>query len=297
MTSSATDAPLIRARALPLPVDGRGDERRERRDNSRASGAQTLAKGLMLLELVAQMQGSRGVGLLELARTLAWNKSTTHRLLATLLAHGYVKQDEESGRYRLGLKAFQVGAAFTRDLELRQEAAPVLTALKSRTEQGISLVVLEPATREVVFIDRVEGTHPLRMHTYVGMRFPANCTASGKAIMAYLPEADLAPLLAGGLLGQTAASLTAAPAIRAELPMIRARGYATDDEENAEGIRCVAAPIFDHTGRAMAAISISGPAVQIPTTLFPELGPIVRDAADGVSRRLGFRGERDPGGR
>jgi DNA-binding IclR family transcriptional regulator len=258
-------------------------------------GAQTLAKGLALLELVAELQGSRGVGLLELARALQWNKSTTHRLLATLVTQGYVQQDQETGRYRLDLKAFQLGAAFTRDLELRQEVAPTLNLLKAQTEQGVSLVVLEPGTREVVFIDRVEGSHPLRMHTYVGMRFPANCTAGGKAIMAYLPEPDLGPLLGSGLLARTPASMTTADALRAVFPIVRKHGFATDDEENAAGVRCVAAPIFDHIGRPVAAISISGPAVQIPTELFPTLGPIVRDAATGVSWRLGYRGDSDLG--
>jgi IclR family acetate operon transcriptional repressor len=258
-------------------------------------GAQTLAKGLALLERVAELQGSRGVGLLELARGLQWNKSTTHRLLATLVTQGYVQQDQETGRYRLGLKAFHLGAAFTRDLELRQEVAPTLNSLKAQTEQGVSLVVLEPITREVVFIDRVEGSHPLRMHTHVGMRYPANCTAAGKAIMAYLPESDLEPLLGSALIGRTSASKTTADALHTEFPIVRKHGYATDDEENAEGVRCVAAPIFDHIGRPVAAISISGPAVQIPTELFPTLGPIVRDAATGVSRRLGFRGDNNLG--
>jgi DNA-binding IclR family transcriptional regulator len=262
-----------------------------RRVSPAHGGAQTLAKGLTLLELVAELQGSRGVGLLDLARALEWNKSTTHRLVATLVTQGYVQQDPETGRYRLGFKSFQLGAAFTRDLELRQEVAPTLNALKTQTEQGVSLVVLEPMTREVVFIDRVEGSHPLRMHTYVGMRFPANCTAAGKAIMAYLPEADLRPLLASGLLARTTASMTTAEVLQAEFSRVRARGYATDDEENAEGIRCVAAPIFDHLGRPLAAISVSGPAVQIPTELFPTLGPIVSDAATAVSRRLGYRGD------
>lgn len=262
------------------PIDG---------PSSATSGSQTLAKGLVLLEEVAGRQGSRGVGLLDLARGLGWNKSTTHRLISTLAALGYVRQDPESGRYRLGLKAFQLGAAFSRDLEIRREAGPVLSALKSRTGQSVSLVVVEPASREVVFVDFVEGSHPLRMHTYVGMRFPVNCTAAGKSIMAHLPEDDLAPLLAGELLARTKDSIVDADVLSAAFPNIRSLGYATDDQENSEGVRCVAAPVFDHAGRAVAAISISGPAVQIPTSDFPSLGPVVRAAADDLSRRIGFQ--------
>jgi IclR family acetate operon transcriptional repressor len=255
-----------------------------------AGGSQTLAKGLVLLERVSAMQGALGVGLLDLARSLGWHKSTTHRLLATLVSTGYVQQDPESGRYRLGLKAFDLGAAYTRDLELRREAAPVLNATQAETGQSVSLVILEPATREVIFIDRVEGTHPLRMHTYIGMRFPANCTASGKAIMAYLPEPELELLVAGTLLARTNLSRTTAATLYAELPSIRQRGYATDDQENAEGVRCVAAPIFDHTGVPVAALSVSGPAIQIPVSHFSRLGTTARQAAETISRQLGYRG-------
>jgi DNA-binding IclR family transcriptional regulator len=100
-------------------------------------------------------------------------------LLATLVTLGYAQQDPQSGWYRIGLKAFQLGAAYSRDLDLRREAAPVLVDLQQETEQGVSLVVLDAATKEVVYIDRVESSHPLRMHTPLGMRFPWNCTAAG----------------------------------------------------------------------------------------------------------------------
>lgn len=253
------------------------------------TGAQTLAKGLKLLELVGDRQGAQGVGLLELARELGWHKSTTHRLLSTLVNLGYVQQESGGGRYRLGIMSFHLGAAFTRDLELRREASFVLSALQDETEQGISLVILEPATREVIFIDRVEGTHPLRMHTHIGMRFPCNCTAAGKAIMAHLDEGDIMPLLSGELARRTPASLHTTEALLAQFAQIRADGYATDDEENAEGVRCVAAPIFDFTGKPVAAISISGPAVQIPVDQFPAFGGSARRAADRVSGRIGYR--------
>lgn len=250
-------------------------------------GSQTLAKGLILLELVAERQGADGAGLLELARALNWNKSTTHRLISTLVAHGFVQQDSSHGRFRLGLKAFHLGIAFSRDLELRNEALPVLNEVKTRTEHTTSLVVLEPPTGEVVFIESVGGIHPLRMHTYVGMRFPVNCTAAGKAIMAHLPEAELNQLLGRELLSQTSSSIVSADEIRTQLPAVRERGFATDNQENAEGVRCVAAPIFNHRGYPVAAISISGASVQIPLDDFPRLGLVVRRAADTVSRSLG----------
>jgi DNA-binding IclR family transcriptional regulator len=254
------------------------------------SGSQTLAKGLTLLELVADRQGGYGVGLIELARELGWNKSTTHRLLATLVALGYAQQDPESGWYRIGLKAFQLGAAYSRDLDLRREAAPTLIDLQQETDQGVSLVVLDASTREVVYIDRVESSHPLRMHTPIGTRFPWNCTAAGKAIMAFVPEIEAKPLLTGELPRRTSNSVHVAETLRAQFLRVRANGYATDNEENADAVRCVAAPVFDSAGRAIAAISISGHSGQIAVKRFPKLGMAVRNAADRVSRRLGYKG-------
>lgn len=254
------------------------------------SGSQTLAKGLMLLELVADRQGGYGVGLVELARELGWNKSTTHRLLATLVSLGYAQQDPESGWYRIGLKAFQLGAAYSRDLDLRREAAPSLIDLQRETDQCVSLVVLDAATKEVVYIDRVESNHPLRMHTPIGARFPWNCTAAGKAIMAFVPEIEAKPLLTGELPRRTSASVHVAETLRAQFLRVRTNGYAPDNEENADGVRCVAAPVFNSAGRAIAAISISGHSGQIAVKRFPKLGMAVRNAADRVSRRLGYKG-------
>lgn len=261
-----------------------------RRVGGDGAASQTLAKGLTLLELVADRQGGYGVGLVELAKELGWNKSTTHRLLATLVSLGYAQQDPETGWYRIGLKAFQLGAAYSRDLDLRREAAPTLIDLQQETNQDVSLVLLDAATKEVVYIDRVESSHALRMHTPIGIRFPWNCTAAGKAIMAFLPENEAKPLLMGELPRRTSASVNVAETLRAQFLRVRSNGYATDSEENAEGVRCVAAPVFDAAGRAIAAISISGHSGQIAVKRFPKLGMAVRNAADRVSRRLGYKG-------
>jgi DNA-binding IclR family transcriptional regulator len=210
--------------------------------------------------------------------------------LATLVSLGYAQQDRETGWYRIGLKAFQLGAAYSRDLDLRREAAPTLTDLQQGTDQDVSLVVLDAVTKEVVYIDRVESNHALRMHIPIGTRFPWNCKAAGKAIMAFLSEIEAKPLLVGELAGRTSASLQVAEALRTQFLRVRSNGYATDNEENTEGVRCVAAPVFDAAGRAIAAISISGHSGQIAVKRFLKLGMAVRKAADRVSRRFGYKG-------
>jgi IclR family acetate operon transcriptional repressor len=256
-------------------------------------GAQTLAKGLMLLELVADRQGDRGVGLGQLTRELGWNKSTIHRLMATLVALGYAQQNSHDGLYRLGLKAFHLGAAYSRDLDLQQAATPALQEAMDETELGSSLVVLDMTSREVIFIDRVDSAHPLRMHINIGERFPWNCTAAGKAIAAFLPGVKAKALLSGPFPTRTSASIRSATTLHEQFSLIRAVGYATDDGENSDGVRCVAAPIFDALSQPIAAISLSGYTGQVPVERFTELGETVRQTAGRVSRRLGYQGEQN----
>lgn len=254
-------------------------------------GSQTLVKGITLLELVAERQKGQGVSLAQLTRELGWNKATTHRLLSTLVVLGYAQQNPQNGFYRLGLKALQLGAAYSRDFDLQSAAAPVLNELVKKTEFGSSLVVLDEATREVVYIDRVDGSHALRMHVEIGMRFPWNCTAAGKAIVAFLPGAEAKLLLSGKLLRRTSASIQDAQMLSEHFEGITASGYATDDGENSDGVRCVAVPIFDSSGRPIAAISISGYMGQMPLERLGKLGETVRKAAGSVSRLLGYRGK------
>lgn len=254
----------------------------------KTSGSQTLTKGLLLLEKVAELQSQRGVGLAELTRELGWNKSTIHRLLSSLKAREYVDQDEETERYRIGLRALHLGAAFMRDLELRRAAAPILQSLEARLDHTVSLVIFDVSTAEVVYVDFIDGSLPVRVHRHVGMRFPANCTAAGKAILAYLPESSLLPIFEGGLKALTPGSISTADELRNELVTVAKQGYATDDRENSEGVRCVAAPVFDYTGNVVAALSISGPAPQISVDQFPVLGSLVRSSAADLSRRMGF---------
>ena len=254
------------------------------------SGSQTLAKGLTLLELVADREGGYGVGLVELARELGWNKSTTHRLLATLVSLGYAQQNPESGWYRIGLKAFQLGAAYSRDLDLRREAAPSLIDLQRETDQCVSLVVLDAATKEVVYIDRVESNHPLRMHTPIGARFPWNCTEPARRSWRLFRRSRPSLLLTG--------ELPAAPRPPSTSPKLcghilaKSGPMATQRTMKRTLTVFAASPrrFFNSAGRAIAAISISGHSGQIAVKWFPKLGMAVRNAADRVSRRLGYKG-------
>jgi DNA-binding IclR family transcriptional regulator len=155
------------------------------------------------------------------------------------------------------------------------------------TRETVHLVVYDHG--EVVYIDKVESPNTIRMFSQVGRRNPAYCTAVGKAFLAYLPEAAFDEVVARGLTHRTDNTRTTPEALRADLELIRQRGYAVDDIENEPEVRCVGAPIFDYSGRAIAAASVSGPATRVTGERVPELGRVVKGATEKISERLGFR--------
>jgi IclR family KDG regulon transcriptional repressor len=252
------------------------------------NGSQTLAKGLIVLEVVAKYHEGHGARLVDICNELDIHKTTGHRLLGTLEALGYVEKDPENERFRLGLKLLALSTSLLEGLEVRSQASSFLNDLMLKTNHAAHLVVLDRTSGDVVYIDKVDSPQPVRMYTYVGIRFPANCAAAGKAILAHLPENELRPLLSN-LQGQTPNSITSPEVLQEELEQIRLTGYATDDEENALGIRCVGAPILDQRGQVIAAISISAASTYLPKEEFPQVAQLVMEAAQGISRRMGYR--------
>ena len=247
----------------------------------------TLDKGLTILEALAATDAPQGLTLTELARQLGMHRTTLFRFLATLRARGYVDRDPVTDRYRLGLQVVTLAGQLLNRLDIRVLARDALQALCDRTQELVHLAVLDHG--EVVTIERIEGKQPLGLQTGIGARRPAYCTASGKAILAYLEEAELAPILAAGLPRLTPRTLTTIDAMQRELEATRQRGYAIDDEERIEGVRCVAAPVFGYDGQ-IAAVSIAAPALRMPDRRLHELGEEVRATAEMISQRLGGHG-------
>jgi len=263
---------------------GPGDSRPEesRPGDSRVL---TLEKGLRILETVASQR--RGLTLTELARLLDVSKSTVHRFLATLQEAGYVERFEGGDRYRPGIKTLALAGSFLDTLAIRDVATSYLGDLALRNGETAHLSLL--AGSEIVYVDIAEGPSPLRMRSFVGMRLPAHSTASGKALLAYLPEAQLRLAISAGLPRRTSRTLVSEATLRARLAEVRSKGYAIDDEEEIEGIRCVAAPVFDFDRRVVGAISVSAPSVRMSIEKAHALAPEVKEAAEQVSRRLGYR--------
>lgn len=226
--------------------------------------------------------------LLEMAAVTGLHKSTLYRLLEAMRSHRLIGFDESSGSYHLGMRLFEMGSQAVQRLTLDKHAHPILDRLAEVSGETAHLCVLDGA--DVVYIAKVECTRTLRIPSAVGQRNPAYCTGVGKAILAHLPPAQLAAYLEETPLRPfTKKTLTSASDLKANLRQIAAQGFAVDDEEREEDVRCVAAPVRDHGGRVIAAISIAGPTMRVTKEKVNRLAVHVSHAANQISAALGYR--------
>lgn len=238
-----------------------------------------------LLRAMGTGRPSRGLGLAELALQTRLHKTTALRLLNGLEHVGLVDRGDD-GRFHIGLGLVELASAYLEDLDLVEEARPMLEQLAAETGETVHLGVLDGA--EIVYVDKCESSQSLRMVSRIGSRNPAHCTAIGKAMLAYAAQTFLLQLLEAGFDRRTPNTIVDLDSLRVQLAEIRARGYAVDREENKLGICCVGAEVRDRKGRVVGAISVSGPSVRILEERLPAIGIAVRRAADIVSKRLGY---------
>ena len=249
------------------------------------AGLRTLERGLAVLELLGTADSGYRVS--EVAQRLQLPMGTTHRLLQALLHVGYVEQDPRTRRYQLGLKILELRGATVGAMRMAAEARPLLRDLMQRTGLRAHLAVYRGGS--VVYIDRVDNPTSLTQYVPLGKRAAAHATGLGKAILAHSTEEEVAALLARqALTGHTSTTITDARVLRRELATIRLRGFAFDRGESHEHTRCVAAPIFDYTGRVVAAASVAGSPDEVEPRL-SALVPIVTGIAQDISRRFGYR--------
>lgn len=252
----------------------------------------TVEKALDILWKIGHSNLTRGITLSELSQELSIHPSTVHRYLYTLERLGYIERQRDTDRFRLGLKLLELTTLLLDQLELRAEAYVTLHELMEITNETIHLMVYDHGT--VVYIDKVDAPQAVRMHSRIGMRRPAYTTSGGKAMLAYLGEDCLNEVLGRGLVPRTVHTITSPEVLRRQLREIRSRGFAIDDMEDTDGVRCVGAPIFDHRGFVIGAVTVSGPASRISLERADELGPVVVAAAQKISARMGYRPARWP---
>lgn len=223
----------------------------------------------------------------DIAGELGLNKSTVHGLLNTLKHYDFLQQDEETQKYRLGLAFLDISSRILNSMDVRIIAHSVIHDLCAKTDETIHLVVMEGT--DVVYIDKQEPCQSIRLFTSIGMRYPAYVTAVGKAIIANKPPNEWRKYLPSTLNRLTMNTITDFQIMLDHLTQIRQCGYALDNEENLEGLSCVAAPIFDHHSQVIAAISISGPSYRITEDRIPAFANDVIAAARQISIRLGYQ--------
>ena len=247
---------------------------------------QSLERGLRVIEAAAAVGGPATLS--EIAHKTALPKSTAHHLLRALTQFGYLVQDADARHYRLGPRLFRlVGHAWTMD-ELAEISRPFLEDLSRRTGEGTSLAVLRDGV--VTIIAKRDHDGPVRVVQEVGASRPIYCTAVGKALAAFLAPAELTPIVARlRFEPMTAKTIRTAAAFRQELARIRATGFALDNEEHIEGIRCIAAPVRDHSGEVRASLCVLGPKSRLPQRRLAELRKTLAAVASTLSRRLGYR--------
>lgn len=241
----------------------------------------TLLRGLEILEVLGA--SSQPVGPTRVAEVVGLDKATVGRLLFTLCEAGYAVQDGE-GRYRLTAKLLRLASSLPFRPELREQARPYLTALRDETAETVHLGVVEGD--HVIYVDKLDGTHPVRLVSAVGQAMPLHTTSLGKAALAWMPEPERERLLAGlDLTPRTEHSLTTLKALRTDLEATRERGFSIDDRENEEHACCVGAPVLGPGGEVLGMLSVSGPSYRVADQV-EELGGHCRDAAARLSREV-----------
>ena len=246
----------------------------------------TVSRAARILDYLAE-HDDRGVS--EIARDLDMPKSSTYNILMTLEIHGLAERDARTGGFHLGIKLIELGHRAQGELALGRVARPFLQGLNAETDETIHLVVLDHD--EVLYVDCVESRLRLRTYSVIGVRAPLYCTSVGKAILAWQEEAFLKRYLEKTeLRRETDRTITDPEALRQELARIRDRGYAVDDREHEEHLRCVGAPIRNSRGEVFASLSLSGPEVRVTPDRIEELADRIRETTRDISRKLGFRG-------
>jgi DNA-binding IclR family transcriptional regulator len=256
--------------------------------NNGKGGIKSIDKALDVLEILASEK--RAIGVTELSRMLNVNKSTLHGTLTTLLNRGYLEQDHETGKYKLGLAILSIADAALKDLDLRNKAKPIIKKLSQKHNETVHMVVLRQG--KVVYIEKQESAQSMRIHTEIGKRLPAHCTGVGKVLLAWLDKEERKKIIEQhGLSKFTLNTITDEETLERHLEEIRKNGYATDNEEIEEGLRCVAAPIRDYSGKVIAAISIAGPSMRMSLKKLEEMAQSVMDAAMEISRAIGYKSD------
>lgn len=248
-----------------------------------AAGVKSARRALEILEHL-----TRGpIVFSRLADELGYPRSSLHGLLGTLTEMGWVELDPRTRTYSLGIRAWEAGRAYLRARDLVERAVPYMEQVRDRLDETVQLAVLDG--RDVVYVARVDGSQRLVTSYSVGGRVGAHASAGGKALLSLLPEGELERRLAGVTLERyTSGTIRTRKQLEAALAEARTLGYGVDEEEYTVGVRCLAVPVLDHEGRAVAALSVSVPIVRFGERQQSRALAALRESARLLSQALGY---------
>ncbi len=247
---------------------------------------QSLERAFDILEILSHEKD--GLALTEIGRRLGLHKSTVYSLLATLGQRGYVEKVSDTGGYKLGLEFIGLSSLYLNNLDLKVEANPYLMRLSQETGKTVFLAILQG--REVVYIDKAETFSSLRKYSIIGQRNPVYCTGLGKALLMTMEDDAIRELLSGASFEKlTPATATDVETLLRRVADGRDKGWVLDDREIEDDVKCIAAPVRDYTGKAIAAISVSWDIHAQADTDIEATARRVVATAISVSRRMGYR--------
>lgn len=252
----------------------------------RSGTVQSVERALLLLELLGE--DAEGYRLTDLAARAGLSPSTVHRLLTTLEKRQFVQFDQSDGLWHVGRTAFQVGATFAQQRNFVAPSLPFLRRLRDQTRETANLGVAVDG--RMIFLAQVESREIMRAITRVGGNTPMVNSGMGKALLSTYSAADVSAIVSTyGMHKLTPKSLTRAGDLKEHLALARKQGYAVDDEEFQQGLRCIAAPVFNHQGEALCAISVSGLVQRLNEDRVPVVGQLVAETARALTQALGGR--------
>lgn len=259
---------------------GTNDEERNK------SHVQSVARALTLLNVLAEE--GREMSLTEIAKAVNWPKSTVHGLIATLRDYSYVDQSPVTGCYNLGVRLFELGNIVARSWDVRAIALPVMQGLNNRLGEMVQLATEDKG--EVLYLEKLDSTHLMRIVSEIGARLPMHCSGLGKVLLAYKKPAEIKWILSKhGMPPMTSRTITNREALERELIKVRRQGYAMDDREIMDSLRCVAAPVYDRDGNVKYAVSISGFAKNLQGERLQTVRDELLLAANSISYAMGYR--------
>lgn len=237
------------------------------------------------IQIIKCFENNEELGVTEIGKLLGLHKSTTFGLVSTLYSNGLLEKNDNTGKYKLGLELFRLGTKV--NSSLRHIVIPYLEELVRRYQETANLILLDDLS--VIYLEKVESAHSMRISTLVGGRRPLYCTAVGKAILAYLPPEELQNKINRiEFIKFTNNTILTQEALIESLNEIKTLGYAEDNEELEIGLSCIAAPILNQYKSPFAAISVSGPTSRMNDGLRKEIGMTLVEFTQDISKKLGF---------